>query len=55
MHPLDYKGCIFNSKLCTESVGTVVDQILFGAWTQDELALLEVSKSQEQELRAKLP
>ena len=46
---------VYNSKLCTESVGTVVDQILFGAWTQDELALLEVSKSQEQELRAKLP
>ena len=45
----------FNSKLCTESIGTVVDQILFGAWTQDELALLEVSESQEQELRAKLP
>ena len=45
----------FNSKLCTESVGTVVDQILFGPWTQDELALLEVSKLQEQELRAKLP
>ena len=44
----------FNSKLCPESVGTVVDQILFGPWTQDELALLEVSKSQEQELRAKL-
>lgn len=46
---------VYNSKLCTESVGTVVDQILFGAWTQDELALLEVSKSQEDELRAKLP
>ena len=46
---------VYNSKLCTESVGTVVDQILFGAWTQDELALLEVSKLQEQELRAKLP
>ena len=46
---------VYNSKLCTESVGTVVDQILFGAWTQAESALLEVSKSQEQELRAKLP
>ena len=46
---------VYNSKLCTESVGTVVDQILFGPWTQDESALLEVSKSQEQELRAKLP
>ena len=45
---------VYNSKLCTESVGTVVDQILFGAWTQDESALLAVSKSQEQELRAKL-
>ena len=45
----------FNSKLSTESVGTVVDQILFGAWTQAEAALLEVSKSQEQELKAKLP
>ena len=46
---------VYNSKSCTESVGTVVDQILFGAWTQDELALLEVSKLQEQELSAKLP
>lgn len=46
---------VYNSKLCTESVGTVVDQILFGPWSQDESALLEVSKSQEQELRAKLP
>ena len=46
---------VYNSKLCTESVETVVDQILFGPWTSDEYALLEVSKSQEQELRAKLP
>ena len=46
---------VYNSKLCTESVGAVVNQILFGAWTQDESALLEVSKSQEQELRSKLP
>ena len=46
---------VYNSKLCTESVGTVVDQILFGAWTQGESALLAVSKSQEQELKAKLP
>ena len=45
----------FTSKLCTESVGAVVGQILFGAWTQDEAALLAVSKSQEQELRANLP
>ena len=46
---------VYNSQLCTESVGAVVDQILFGAWTQDEFALLEMSKLQEQELRAKLP
>ena len=46
---------VYNSKSCTESVGTVVEQILFGAWTQDEAALLAVSKSQEDELRAKLP
>lgn len=46
---------VYNSKLCTESVGTVVDKILFGPWTSDEYALLEVSKSQEQELREKLP
>ena len=45
---------VYNSKLSTESVGTVVDKILFGPWTSDEYALLEVSKSQEQELRAKL-
>ena len=46
---------VYNSKLCTESVETVVDQILFGPWTHDEYALLEVSKSQEQALRAELP
>ena len=46
---------VYNSKLCTESVGVVVDQILFGPWTQEESALLEVSKSQEKALRAKLP
>lgn len=46
---------VYNSKLSTESVGTVVDKILFGPWTSDEYALLEVSKSQEQELREKLP
>ena len=46
---------VYNSKLCTESVGTVVDKILFGPWTSDEYTLLEVSKSQEQALRAKLP
>lgn len=46
---------VYNSKLCTESVGAVVDKILFGPWTSDEYALLEVSKSQEQELREKLP
>ena len=45
---------VYNSKLCTDSFGAVVNQILFGAWTQDEVALLEVSKSQEQALRAKL-
>ena len=46
---------VYNSKLCTESVETVVDKILFGTWTHDEYALLELSKSQEQALRAKLP
>lgn len=46
---------VYNSKLSTKSVGTVVEQILFGPWTKDESTLLEVSKSQEQELRAKLP
>lgn len=46
---------VYNSKLCTESIGTVVDKNLFGPWTQDESALLEVGKSQEKELRAKLP
>ena len=46
---------VYNSKISTESVGTVVEQILFGPWTKDESTLLEVSKSQEQALRAKLP
>ena len=45
---------VYNSKQCTESVGTVVDRILFGAWTQDESTLLEVSRTQEQELKMKL-
>ena len=42
---------VYNSKQCTESVGSVVDQILFGAWSQDESILLEVSRTQEQELK----
>ncbi|MBS7042653.1 zeta toxin family protein [Veillonella sp.] len=42
---------VYNSKQCTESVGPVVDQILFGAWSQDESILLEVSRTQEQELK----
>ena len=45
---------VYNSKQCTESVGSVVDQILFGAWSQDESILLEVSRTQEQELKKKL-
>lgn len=42
---------VYNSKQCIESVGSVVDQILFGAWSQDESILLEVSRTQEQELK----
>lgn len=42
---------VYNSKQCTESVESVVDQILFGAWSQDESILLEVSRTQEQELK----
>ena len=42
---------VYNSKQCTEYVGPVVDQILFGAWSQDESILLEVSRTQEQELK----
>ena len=46
---------VYNSKHCAESVGTVVDQILFGDWTLDETDLLNVGKERELELRAKLP
>ena len=45
---------VYNSKLCTESVGTVVDRILFGAWTQDEVDLLNFGKAQELELQKQL-
>ena len=45
---------VYNSKLCTESVGTVVDRILFGAWTQDEVDLLDFGKAQELELQKQL-
>lgn len=45
---------VYNSKLCTESVGAVVDQILFGSWSQDEIDLLALGRTQEQELRKQL-
>ena len=46
---------VYNSKQCTEPVGTIVENVLFGTWTQDETDLLNVGKAQELELRAKLP
>ena len=46
---------VYNSKQCTEPVGTIVENVLFGPWTQDETDLLNVGKAQELELRAKLP
>ena len=45
---------VYNSKHCAESVGTVVDQILFGDWTLDETDLLNVGKEQEVELQKQL-
>ena len=45
---------VYNSKLCTEPVGTVVDKILFGAWTPDESDLLAVGRAQEQKLQKQL-
>ena len=46
---------VYNSKQCTEPVGTIVENVLFGIWTQDETDLLNVGKAQELALRAKLP
>lgn len=46
---------VYNSKQCTEPVGTIVENVLFGTWAQDETDLLNVGKTQELELRAKLP
>ena len=45
---------VYNSKQCTEPVGTIVENVLFGPWTPDETDLLNVGKAQELELRAKL-
>ena len=45
---------VYNSKHCAESVGTVVDQILFGAWTPDETDLLNLGKRQELNLQKQL-
>lgn len=45
---------VYNSRHCTESVGTVVDQILFGDWTLDETDLLNVGKERELELQKQL-
>ena len=46
---------VYNSKQCTKPVGTIVENVLFGTWTQDETDLFNVGKAQELELRAKLP
>lgn len=46
---------VYNSKHCTEPVGTIVENVLFCTWTQDETDLLNAGKAQELELRAKLP
>ena len=43
---------VYNSKQCTEPI---VENVLFGTWTQDETDLLNVGKAQELALRAKLP
>ena len=45
---------VYHSKQSTEPVGPVVDQILFGPWTQDETDLLALGRTQEQELRKQL-
>ena len=45
---------VYNSKLCTESIGTVVDKILFGDWTSAEKDLLAVGRAQEQKLQKQL-
>ena len=45
---------VYHSKQCTEPVGPVVDQILFGYWSQDEIDLLALGRTQEQELRKQL-
>lgn len=45
---------VYDSKQCTKSVETIVGQILFGDWTQDETDLLNLGKKQELELQKQL-
>lgn len=45
---------VYDSKQCTEPVGTIVEQILFGAWTSDETDLLNLGKRQELDLQKQL-
>lgn len=45
---------VYDSKLCTAPVGTVVDKILFGVWTPAENDLLAVGRAQEQKLQKQL-
>lgn len=45
---------VYDSIQSTESVGTIVEQVLFGPWTQDESDLLAIGRAQETALREQL-
>lgn len=45
---------VYDSIQSTESVGTIVEQVLFGPWTKDESDLLAIGRIQEKALRKQL-
>lgn len=45
---------VYDSIQSTESVGTIVEQVLFGPWTKDESDLLAIGRTQEKALRKQL-
>ena len=45
---------VYDSIQSTESVGTIVEQVLFGPWTKDESDLLAIGRTQEKDLRKQL-
>lgn len=45
---------VYDSTKSMESVGTMVEQVLFGPWTKDEYDLLAIGRTQEKALRKQL-